>query len=79
MNFLLLNYIIASWIEVIASLFFGIFILIKSTQKSHKLFALHSLCVCWWSFCTACLIASDKYSAAFFWGRIVYAGGIFIS
>jgi signal transduction histidine kinase len=79
MNYLLLNFIIALWIETIASLFFGIFLLIKGTEKSHRLFGLHALSVCWWSFCQIWLIACDKHSTALFWGRAMFIGVIFIS
>jgi signal transduction histidine kinase len=79
MNFLLLNYVIASWIEAVAALFFGIFLFITGTEKYHKLFGLHSLAVFWWSFCTAWLIISNNHSTALFWGRIVDIGGFLIS
>jgi len=78
MNFLLLNFVIALWIETIASLFFGIFMLVKGTEKSHKLFGLHSLSVCWWSFCQIWLIACDKHSTALFWGHVIIIGIVLI-
>jgi signal transduction histidine kinase len=79
MNYLLLNFIIALWIETVASLFFGIFLLVKGKEKSHKLFGLHSLSVFWWSFCQIWEIACDKHSTALFWGRIEMVGVIFIA
>ncbi len=79
MNYLLLNFIIALWIESISSLFFGIFLLIKGTEKSHRIFGLHSLSVSWWSFCQIWEISCDKYSTSLFWGRIETIGVTFIA
>jgi signal transduction histidine kinase len=79
MNYLLLNFIIALWIEAAASLFFGFFLLVKGTEKSHRLFGLHALSVFWWSFCQVWLINCDNYQIALFWGRAMFIGVFLIS
>lgn len=53
--------------------------LIKGTEKSHKLFGLHTLSVCWWSFCEIRLISSTNYETALFWGHTMFIGIFLIS
>ncbi|MDD4182681.1 MAG: ATP-binding protein, partial [Candidatus Omnitrophica bacterium] len=79
MNYLLLNFIIALWIESATSFFIGILFLIKGTQKSHKLFAVLALDVSWWTFCQIWMVACDSSQTALFWGRIGYASATFIA
>ncbi|MFA5337358.1 MAG: histidine kinase N-terminal 7TM domain-containing protein, partial [Candidatus Omnitrophota bacterium] len=78
MNFLLLNFVIALWIEALASLFFGIFILFKGKENFHKIFALASFSIAWWSFSQIWFISCDKYLTALIWARISSIGVFFI-
>ncbi|MCK9614470.1 MAG: ATP-binding protein [Candidatus Omnitrophica bacterium] len=79
MNSLLINFVIALWIEALVSLFFGIFLFVKGTEKSHKLYGLHSFSVFLWSFSQIWLISCDKYQTAFFWAHLLLIGVFFIS
>ncbi|MFA5337469.1 MAG: ATP-binding protein [Candidatus Omnitrophota bacterium] len=78
MNFLLLNFVIALWIEALASLFLGIFILSKGKENFHKIFAFHSFSISWWSFSQIWFISCDKYLTALIWARISSIGVFFI-
>jgi len=79
MNYLLLNFVIALWIETITSFFIGIFFLIKGSQKSHKLFAALAFTVSWWCFCQIWMVACDNPQTALLWGRVGYASATFIA
>ncbi|MFA5337468.1 MAG: ATP-binding protein [Candidatus Omnitrophota bacterium] len=79
MNYLLLNFIIALWIEAITSFLVSIFLLVKGTQKSHKVFAMLALTIAWWCFCQILMVTSNNYQTALFWGRASYTGATFIA
>ncbi len=79
MNYLLFNFVIALWIEAITSFLVSIFLLIKGTQKSHKVFATLAFTVAWWCFCQILMVTSNNYQTALFWGRVGYAGATFIA
>lgn len=72
-------FVISSIINGLLGLLFGIFIYLNNRKnRLYQIWLLFSLCYAIWSFSVGMMSGSHDKDYSFFWGRVLFAGAIFI-